>query len=333
MFGRLALLLACGVLTASPCAAQAPSFDRYSGLVNAYRSGDVAAVTGLATWAPADIERMLAPAAAGGPRFTETAALLHADVAIASAATDWLRGAAHLAASEALVRSLPPASEPFAERYYALVITLFLARGDADRARQWADRGLALFEFSAPIRTASGMVEELVAHLADPECVDSGCAAGGASLVPLRLAAAEREYRVALERDPSLVEARLRLGRVLSLLDQRDEAAAAFARVIETGPPRARYLAYLFRGSMTRGAGNGADARRDYEAAMALDPAGQTARLALSHLAEASGDARRARQLVAVTGRADGSVDPWWIYQNGGLDRDTLQWLIDYVRR
>jgi hypothetical protein len=41
-----------------------------------------------------------------------------------------------------------------------------------------------------------------------------------------------------------------------------------------------------------------------------------------------------ARRLLApLTAAAPVVEDPWWSYQNGGLDEETLAWLHDYVRQ
>jgi hypothetical protein len=329
--------VACVAALTTVAAGQAPDLvpARYTAIVTAYRSGSGGAVGEIAAWTRADIERALPVAAAGGTLFAEAAAMLHTEAAVAAAATDWARGSVHLGAAEALLRSLPASTEDFSERYYAFIPTLFLAHGDPDSARLWVERGLRLFQYSAPIRTASGMIEELVAHLGDPECVGRECAAGrNGTLAGARLAAAEREYRIALERDPAFLEARLRLGRVLALQGNERDANVALAAVTENGSPRLRYLAHLFRGAIAVGGADVATARREYAAAMTALPGCQTPYLALSQIEEAAGNLPRARDLVSQVARLgnDAVADPWWTYQNGGLDRDTLQWLIDYVR-
>ena len=262
--------------------------------------------------------------------------MLHAEVAVALATTDWPRGSSHLTMAEALAQALPPSAETFTERFYALVPTIFLSRGDPDGARPAVDRGLRLFEYSTYIRTVAGALEELFAHLADPECTAPGCGsgvAGGAVLVRLELA--ERNYRLALERDPAMIEARLRLGRVLALAGRDDQAVDALSLVAASGTTRAKYLAHLFRGAMAARRGDTAATRAAYEAARTLAPGFQTPYLALSHLEERAGNSARAQVLVAQMGArgADGARDPWWAYRNGGLDEEGLQWLRDHVRR
>jgi Flp pilus assembly protein TadD len=122
---------------------------------------------------------------------------------------------------------------------------------------------------------------------------------------------------------------------VLALLERDDEALAELTLVVEgDASPRQRYLAHLFRGAVSAGRGDTVAARSAYEAAMALAPGRQTALLAMSHLEETAGNVARARALLAplASGGAD-DEDPWWTYQNGGLDEETLAWLRDYVRQ
>jgi hypothetical protein len=322
-----------------PAGAQTPDApaDRYAAIVETYRAGDDRAVADIRTWMPADIDGVLGSAAARGGRFAAAAAMLHTEAAIAASGMNRAaEGAAQLAAAAALVQSLPADAAAFIERYYGFAPTLFFARGDLDGARPWVERGLQLFQYSAPVNTAAGMLDELTAHVGDPECVGRECAAGGATtLAGSRLAAAGREYRIALERDPSYEEARLHLGRVLAMQGQDMEADAALAAVIESGSPRGRYLAHLFRGDLAANRDDRTAARREYEAAMTESPECQTPYLALAHLEDAAGNAVRARQLIAQWAQreADVSADPWWTYQNGGIDRNALQWLIDYARR
>ena len=337
MSPKVLFLLLVSALTAAPLWAQGDeaSLARYPALVDAYRIGGLEAARALSAWPLVTVERLPSLAAGRGSRFAEAAALLHLRVAIDLAATDWSRGSTHLAASTALVQSLPPEEERFGERYYAVVPTLYLAHGDVDGARGWVERGLRLFEFSAPIRTASGMVEELLAHLADPECAGLGCPTGaGRTLVPERLALAEREYGLALQREPAHAEARLRRGRVLSLLERDAEAQEALDGVARDGSPRQQYLANLFRGAIATRRGDAQAARQAYEAAQALAPGRQTPLLALSHLEERLGNAAEARRLLApLASSGASSEDPWWSYQNGGVDEETLAWLHDYVRQ
>lgn len=138
---------------------------------------------------------------------------------------------------------------------------------------------------------------------------------------------AERHFRKALEIDASLVEARVRLGRVLTLRGRLPEARHELARATgETAAdPRLGYLAQLFLGRALEEAGQTDAAAGAYEAADRIVPGAQSVALARASLASRRGDAAAARDgierfFTAHAGQA-GAVDPWWTYHRT-LGRD-----------
>ena len=135
-----------------------------------------------------------------------------------------------------------------------------------------------------------------------------------------RMSMALTAYSQAISLDPTLAEAHLRLGHVLLLTGQPEEADAAFARASnETGDKRWRYLAEMLRADAAEARGDRAAARQRYQAALAAWPDAQGPVLALSRLDAAEGDwpAAQAR-LAAFAPRAGGRPeDPWWAYGFG----------------
>ncbi|HKW03114.1 MAG TPA: tetratricopeptide repeat protein [Vicinamibacterales bacterium] len=141
-------------------------------------------------------------------------------------------------------------------------------------------------------------------------------------------AEAMKDFRRALELDPTLVEARVRLGHVLWFLDRREEAqrelllAAQEAKRTQT--PTLSYLANLFLGRLYEEMGQPDAAREAYEEAVHLYPTGQVARLALGRVLVATG---READGWDITARAldpqtwdHHAPDPWRVYyfrQNG----------------
>ena len=125
-------------------------------------------------------------------------------------------------------------------------------------------------------------------------------------------------------------ESRLRLGRVLFLLDElpaaREALQAALSSVQATDPAM-RYMGLLFLGELEKSRGDRVAARAAFDAAIALVPIAQSARLAAAHLAHADGQRSAASDAVirALSGRSDGS-DPWWWYVRGQL------WRVDIYR-
>jgi tetratricopeptide (TPR) repeat protein len=135
------------------------------------------------------------------------------------------------------------------------------------------------------------------------------------------LQAARKSLRASLHADPSLAEAHLRLGRVAWRLGDTTEARAELeAALARSGEPRTSYLAQLFLGRLDEDAGRHHDAAARYEAAVALGPEHQSARLALSHARLRDGDPDAARreveQALVAAGRRK-ERDPLWLYPWG----------------
>jgi tetratricopeptide (TPR) repeat protein len=128
-------------------------------------------------------------------------------------------------------------------------------------------------------------------------------------------------YRKALELQPALHPARLRMGRVLQLLGRHDASIADLRAVAASATDtRERYLSHLFLGHAHEAGGRFAEARAEYEQAVSLEPDGQAAAVALSHALHRGGRSPEAvealRSGVARAGRR-AVVDPWWPYLAG----------------
>jgi predicted Zn-dependent protease len=135
------------------------------------------------------------------------------------------------------------------------------------------------------------------------------------------LDAAVRYLRVALIAEPQLLEARLRLGRVLFLRGQETSAAAELETVERTTPePATRYLAALFQGHIHERERRLPQAAEAYGRAAGYLPGAPTADVALAHALEVGGDRARVSDLLD---RALQPVDrtpaqdPWWTYLMG----------------
>jgi predicted Zn-dependent protease len=133
----------------------------------------------------------------------------------------------------------------------------------------------------------------------------------------LRLA--EALLKRALDRQPTFVEARIRYGRVLTLLDRPGDAVKELRRSADDArDPVLGYFAQLFLGAASEATNRRDDARRAYERAAALAPQAQSPRLSLSQLAARGGDLGAAlRALEPMLGQPfsiDDRSDPWWAY-------------------
>jgi len=160
------------------------------------------------------------------------------------------------------------------------------------------------------------------------------------------LRSAEKLFRRALEREPSLVEARIRLGRVLYLLgDPRQaelELRQAVAKLLsEDGAapsPDTRLLLYyaeMFYGAAAEDLGDGEHARAAYARAAELFPGAPSPNLALSQLALRANDRiaalDAAQRAMEAPPRDRDREDPWWGY-HAVQGRDADAWFTRLYR-
>ena len=146
-------------------------------------------------------------------------------------------------------------------------------------------------------------------------------------------AKAERAFRRALALDPTVVEARVRLGRVLWFLDRREEAERELteAQREATGANAApmAYLAALFLGQLYEETGRLDAAREVYEKALSVYPTGQAARLALGRLLVATGREADGWTTTALALEPPAwdrhPPDPWTFYSQASI-RGTSGW-------
>jgi tetratricopeptide (TPR) repeat protein len=129
-------------------------------------------------------------------------------------------------------------------------------------------------------------------------------------------------YRRALELDPSGVEARVRLGRVLCLAGDAREAAVELKRARQdAGEGYLFYLASLFLGDAYEQVGEHGMAADSYRSAIAEYPEGQAAYLALASVpqgaAQAGGPAKVLAQMFGTDAGKRPERDPWWMYPYG----------------
>jgi tetratricopeptide (TPR) repeat protein len=137
------------------------------------------------------------------------------------------------------------------------------------------------------------------------------------------LLAAEARFKRTIEISPELVEARLRLGRVLAILGRTTAARTELERAFnEASHSFLKYMAALFLGGVAERDGRAEAARTHYLAAVSEYPEAQTARLALGHLLESRGRTEEGwdevRRIFTSPDSPGGSArDPWWVYRLG----------------
>lgn len=135
-----------------------------------------------------------------------------------------------------------------------------------------------------------------------------------------RLSDARTAYQKALQLDPRLHEARLRLARVLDESGHPDQALKLLDSVLDSDCDQwVRYLARLFSGAACETLGRAETAISHYEAAAGIMPHAQSARIALSHALLGVGERDGSLRVVlqAADKAAHSGTDPWGGYMYG----------------
>jgi tetratricopeptide (TPR) repeat protein len=319
--------------------------DPYTLAVDAYRRGDFAAAASIAEWPDAQLKRGTASLIVRSEwRRMEAAAMLHTDLVIRQRVTETKAILVHMELAENLVRRLPAIAIAGAEnapqfraRWFELAVSLYMAMTEPYLAGDLVNHARRAVKPNAPLRTLSGAVEEMRAHIADGNLHDPQVIAA-MTMSPARrgLVLAEREYRAALALDPDYGLARVRLGRVLALRRQLKEAREELDRVANReSDDSLRYLAQLFLGALAESEHDYETARRAYTAAAETIPGAQSAIIALSFAESMLGREVQARTLLAGTlAEAAAAVDdPWSAYQNGFVSLIALRWLRQEIVR
>ena len=161
--------------------------------------------------------------------------------------------------------------------------------------------------------------------VADPRLLQSAglLAFSRAGSIPTREAAdaeAELRYRRALELDKTFVEARVRLGRLLTLRARYVDALKELDTAIAAKPDSALlFYANLFAGRAARGAAQSERAAVYFARALSLYPDAQSALLGASQVALVRADLAGALARVQrlETAMQSHPYDPWWDYHLG----------------
>jgi tetratricopeptide (TPR) repeat protein len=329
-------LVMAAVATGQPRESTARQPGPYLDAVVAYRHGDVdKAVDRLVGWSADELKRVasaLADDRHDDWRLRAAAAMLHCEIILRGKASANAPVLLHLALAQRIVDKLDSAD--FTRRWYALAGSINLSRTDPGSASAYIDRGLLLFKNDARLRMLAGAIDEMRSHIADGNLHDREMVRltppGGRRTVMF----AEINYRRAIDLDPKLDEARLRLGRVIFLRNDPNAARVELKRVArDSSLPRLRYLAHLFLGAVGEYQNDLTTARDEYREALVIGPGCQTPYIALAFVESALGHEGTARDLMAryAAVSVEASPDPWSFYQNGGIDEESLGWLRERV--
>lgn len=292
-------------------------------------------------------------------------ALLHTDVAISAGArvfeeisprttgasqritiniedgrgTSTYSGVIHWDIARTLLDAIRPTGDPMVRLWYRATAAWMQARGYHENTDHLV-QGRRLFPNDAALLFLSGCEHESFARPSIQAAVRSVVLPPGLELVvkseEAELREAENFFRQALAANPDLLEARLRLGRVLLLRERPREAADELRRARAAADEDVmKYFVSLFLGAAEEALGNFDAADRLYAAASARYPTAQSPHIARSALARRRGDRQgalsgieRVFQLAAAHPDSD---DPWWTYDRAaGRNGDEL---IDELRR
>lgn len=313
---QLGFSIALGVSIPLLAATQRPAVppqSAYRALVEQYRTGDAdAAVAEIAAMRPDRITAKIVAEELPGDFLPQAAAAaLHTEAALRQAISPDL----HLDLAQAVIAKLDAArfDPQFRRAWYLAAVSAWLQRGRWDRAGVVVEAIPPEFANDADILVAMGSWLEASVP---------GDAATAGVAGQMRLETAVEKYRAALRANPRLVEARLRLGRVLARLGQRDEAITHLEGALRDAmDTELVYLATLFLGQAREEAARPDRALEHFRAAFTLVPTARSAGLALSRLLIVTG--RRdeasevARRMVAVAESA--ASDPLQQYVRGQL--------------
>ena len=144
------------------------------------------------------------------------------------------------------------------------------------------------------------------------------------------LVRARAAYGSVLARNPDDARSRMRLGRVLLLLNEPKAATIQLEASLQTlVDPAHKTIALLSLGDVARSSGRLEDASILYGEALREDPQCQSAAVALSHTLRQLGDDRRARDLMEKSMEDIGRFAPpdsWLAYRLGDSTRAKELW-------
>jgi tetratricopeptide (TPR) repeat protein len=310
---------------------QATSSSRYLDLVQRYRAGEwVATVTELAQWDPDHVRgeaRILSLLVSPLHLATELRdnwnerialiqgiALMHTEVLVRHG---W--GQVHFDQAWKALDALRkwPQARPFVQSEHIVLASRLLSLFNAPEAQRLLGYATRTGEVVLALGSASESAAVRQARIAPEQMLPISASGGG------RLEHAGRLYEEALRLDPTLAEARVRLGRVLVARAFAGDAVAHLERARREAPEGfLGYLAALFLGAAHEQRRSWDAAAECYRAALAEYPESQAAYLALGHVLEVSGRAdegwRTVRDMFGdALAPRNPERDPWWVYFDG----------------
>ena len=306
----------------------------YRQIVERYRRGETDAVDAVIAIPAKDLESIVnlifgVPGMPWAPAGDLPAgAVLHADAALRI--VGFTKGAneqrwQHLTAARRMLHASGPPGDPFISRWYLAVSRAFRERQWLRVAEELLERGRAEAPGNPIVLYESATVAEILArgYLMTPPAaravfhsIESDSARSALQRAGM-LNDAAGWLREALERDNTMLMARLHLGRVETLRGNEQDGLVHLERVVgATADPATAYLAALFSGAAHERLRNTAAAEASYRQAIARFPVGQAAYVALSEVLQRSGRAAESRTVLQslLDAKAESVREPWWWY-------------------
>jgi tetratricopeptide (TPR) repeat protein len=246
----------------------------------------------------------------------KAAALIHTDVALSAGGAE---PTPHIEAARKWMQMLEESGrQSFESRWYLVLgysLQGELRLGDAGHVLETA---LRAFPDDIEVRKAYATLSETAGWIQEESKL---------------LKEARKQYRIILETEPDDAEMHVRLGRVLTLLGQGDEAMAELSWGIEAADkPEIQLAAFLILGDLYEDRGEHHEAVRFYRQALGTDPDCQSAAISLAHGLHKAGDASGSyhvlEQFLAARERShknergdENQLDLWWRFLLGNSDR------------
>jgi hypothetical protein len=246
-----------------------------------------------------------------------------------------------------------PAGDPFVASWYHATTAFMMQRGYLGEAAPHLERAMQLFSNDARIvfdkaclaealglpRARQALDDPRSQQVLAPQYLQPGFRSGAASNNVVRgkndvvskvqtEAEAERLFRRAVSLDPSLGEARIRLGRIYESHGRHEAALEELeAGLAVTRNDVAQFYGHLFAARASGALRRSVEAGAHLKQALGLFPNAQSALIAASQFALVNADASGAllpiQHLSSIDPEHRG--DPWWHYHAGmGRYADTL---------
>jgi tetratricopeptide (TPR) repeat protein len=218
---------------------------------------------------------------------------------------------ARVARRYATILARDPETQDFARRFFLATALVWQHGACFEDAELQAHAGLELFPRDAKLLLAAGSALEERAALTTASVRQDGVLVQKEWLKEARSAFTE-----AVARDPDLVLARVRLGRVLWRLREPVLASEALEEAVARARDSDhRFLAHLFLGRVHEDAQRLDRALVEYRTAVEVDPDSQSAAVALSHALQLMGEPEESRRALS-RGLVDhrNTRDAYWDY-------------------